>query len=179
MRREVKATGAYAAFPDPVPVQVLGVESGSLAPDAPLSVPSRAALRVYFQFLPEEDVDAAIASIRRHLDDFCAADPFFSQHQVQWKPVIGGPLFGHELAADHPWTRCMAASAEAVLRRPPVVTAAPYPCDAGLMQRDFAIPTLLFGPSGGGAHNADEYVEFDSVMRTAEVLLAATLAWCG
>jgi acetylornithine deacetylase len=179
MRREVKATGAYAAFPDPVPVQVLGVESGSLAPDAPLSVPSRAALRVYFQFLPEEDVDASIGAIFQHLTDFCAGDPFFSRHQVHWKPVIGGPLFGHELAADHPWTRCMAASAEAVLRRPPVVTAAPYPCDAGLMQRDFGIPTLLFGPCGGGAHNADEYVEFDSVMRTAEVLLAATLAWCG
>jgi len=64
-----------------------------------------------------------------------------------------------------------------VLGKPAVSTAAPYPCDAGLIHRDFGIPTLLFGPCGAGAHNADEYVEFDSVIRTAEVLLAAALAW--
>ena len=59
--------------------------------------------------------------------------------------------------------------------RKAVVTAAPYPCDAGLIHRDFAIPTLLFGPRGAGAHNPDEYVEFDSVIETAQVLLAAAL----
>ncbi len=63
--------------------------------------------------------------------------------------------------------------------RPPVITAAPYPCDAGMIQREFGIPTLLFGPAGGGAHNPDEYVEFDSVIQAAEVILAATLSWCG
>ena len=71
----------------------------------------------------------------------------------------------------------MAESAAAVLQRKPVITAAPYPCDAGLMHRDFGIPTLLFGPCGAGAHNPDEYVEFDSVLRTAEVLLTAALDW--
>ena len=66
-----------------------------------------------------------------------------------------------------------------VLRKRPVTTAAPYPCDAGLIHRDFGIPTLLFGPRGAGAHNPDEYVDFDSVIQTAEVLLTATLAWTG
>ena len=41
------------------------------------------------------------------------------------------------------------------------------------------MPTLLFGPAGAGAHNVNEYVTIGSVVRTAEVLLAAALTWCG
>lgn len=176
-RSKVRNKGAYASFSDPAPVQVLAVESNRLDADVPLSVPSRATVRVYIQFLPEEDVDAAIADLKGQLEKFCVADGFFKKYPVQWLPLIGGPLYGTEVAADHPWLRCMEESAAGVLRRPVVTTAAPYPCDAGLIQRDFGIPTLLFGPCGAGAHNPDEYVEFDSVIETAEVLLASTLMW--
>ncbi len=176
-RSKLPTDRAYARFPDRVPVQVLAVEANRLDPEVPLSVPSRATVRVYLQFLPEEDVDAVIRKIRKQLDRFCSADPFFRKHPVRWEPLIGAPLYGHELALDHPWTSCMAASAGAVMGRQPVVTAAPYPCDAGLIQRDFGIPTLLFGPRGAGAHNPDEFVEFDSVIQTAEVLLTSALGW--
>ncbi len=178
-RSRVRARGAYAEFPDPAPVQVLAVESNRLGPEAPLSVPSRATVRVYMQFLPQEDVDAVIAATRKELERFCARDAFFRKYPIRWQPLIGGPLYGHELPLDHPWTRCMADSAKAVLGRRPPITGAPYPCDAGLMHRDFEIPTLLFGPCGAGAHNPDEYVELDSVIRTAEVLLTAAMTWSG
>ena len=176
-RAKIKSEGAYASFPDPVPVQVLAVQANLLDPETPLSVPSQATVRVYFQFLPEEDVNVVIQAIKDSLKQFEASDPFFRKYPIQWKPLIGSPLLGHELSADHPWTRCMTESASAILGRKPVISAAPYPCDAGLMHRDFGIPTLLFGPCGAGAHNPDEYVEFDSVLRTAEVLLAAALEW--
>ena len=176
-RARVKAKGAYRGFADPVPVQVLAVESNRLDPQVPLSVPSRGTVRVYVQFLPQEDVDQVIAKLRDDLQKFAAADPFFRKYPVQWNPLIGGPLYGHEVPPDHPWLQCLEQSAHRVLGKPAVSTAAPYPCDAGLIHRDFGIPTLLFGPCGAGAHNVDEYVEFDSVIRTAEVLLAAALAW--
>jgi acetylornithine deacetylase len=176
-RAKVKSSGAYRRFADPVPVQVLAVESNRLDPQVPLSVPSRGTVRVYLQFLPEENVDQIIAGLRKSLESFSAADPFFRKYPVQWQPLIGGPLYGHEVPLDHPWLRCLEQCAHRILVEPVVTTAAPYPCDAGLIHRDFGIPTLLFGPSGAGAHNPDEYVDFESVIRTAEVLLAATLAW--
>jgi acetylornithine deacetylase len=176
-RSKAKAKGAYQGLADPVPVQVLAVESNRLDPQVPLSVPSRGTVRVYLQFLPEEDVDWIIAELRDDLKKFAAADPFFRKYPVEWQPLIGGPLYGHELPADHPWLSCFEQSAKGVLGKAAATTAAPYPCDAGLIHRDFGIPTLLFGPRGAGAHNPDEYVEFDSVIRTAEVLLAAALAW--
>jgi acetylornithine deacetylase len=178
-RSSLQPHGAYADFPDPAPVQVLAVEANRLDPDVPLSVPSRATVRTYWQFLPEEDVDAVILQIRSDLESFCASDPFFRKYPVQWLPVIDAPLYGQELPADHPWLQCMEASASSVLGRPVPTTAAPYPCDAGLIHRDFGIPTLLFGPCGAGAHNPDEYVELESVMQTAEVLLRAALDWTG
>lgn len=176
-RSKVKPSGAYVEFADPVPVQVLAVEANRLDEDVPLSVPSRATVRMYMQFLPEEDVDAVIAEVKLDLEKFCEADPFFSKFPVQWTPLIGGPLYGQEVEEEHPWLECMQRSAASALERPVVTTAAPYPCDAGLMQREFGIPTLLFGPRGAGAHNPDEYVEFASVMQAAEVLLAAALDW--
>lgn len=176
-RATIRPGSAYASFADPVPVQVLAVQANQLDSEIPLSVPSRATVRVYFQFLPEEDVEAVIQGIRDSLREFEASDAFFRKYPIQWTPLIGSPLLGHELPADHAWTRCMAESAAAILGRKPAITAAPYPCDAGLMHRDFGIPTLLFGPCGAGAHNPDEYVEFDSVLRTAEVMLTAALEW--
>lgn len=176
-RQKLKPRGAYEKFPDPAPVQVAAVESNRLDADVPLSVPSRGTVRMYMQFLPEEDVDAEIARVRASLEAFAQSDPFFRRHPIAWRPVLGHPLLGHEVAAEHPWTRCLVTSVGKVMGKPAVVTAAPYPCDAGLMHRDFGIPTLLFGPCGAGAHNPDEYVELESIFQTAEALVVAAMEW--
>jgi acetylornithine deacetylase len=177
-RRSHKAKrGAYRSIADPTPVQVFAVEANRLDADVPFSVPLKAAVRVYFQFLPHEDVDAVIGTIRESLRRFQNSDPFFRGHPIEWRPVMEPALLGHELPRNHPWTECLFQSASASLGKPPAVTVAPYPCDAFLMQRVYGIPTLLFGPCGGGAHNPDEYVESRSVLQTAEVLLMAALEW--
>jgi hypothetical protein len=65
-----------------------------------------------------------------------------------------------------------------VIARSPIVAAALYPCGGLIIQHEFGIPNLLFGPVGGGAHNVDEYVDFAAIMTTAEMLLNAALEWC-
>ena len=177
-RGAISGTGAYASIPNPAPVQVLAIESNRLENDVPLSVPTAGTVRVYFQFLPEEDVTAVLESVKASLKTFELSDPFFRTYPVQWSPLYDPPLLGHELPLDHPWTQCLAKSVELTGRRSPVISAAPYPCDAFLMQREFGIPTLLFGPCGAGAHNPDEYVDVKSTIRTAECLLTAALLWC-
>jgi len=177
-RRRVPKGKAYAGFADPAPVQVLGIEANRLDPDIPWRVPREVRIRVYFQFLPHEDVPAVIREIRESFEAFCGKDPFFRMHRPEWRDLVDPPLQPHELAADHPWTSCLERAATAVLRRPATVTAAEYPCDAFLLQNHFGIPTLLFGPEGGGAHNQDEYVTTRSLIRTAEVVLTAALLWC-
>jgi len=178
-RRAVDRGEAYRHFPEPAPVQVLALEAGRCDPDVPWSVPLVSRVRAYFQFLPHEDVPAVVGEIEASLRAFCDADPFFRRHLVEVQRLVDPPLLGHELAPDHPWTTCLHAAARGVLgegRAP--LSAAEWPCDAFLVQRFFGIPTLLFGPRGAGSHNANEYVEVASVLRTAEVYLAAALEWC-
>jgi acetylornithine deacetylase len=178
-RRRVDRGPAYRGFPDPAPVQVLALEANRLDPDIPWSVPLEARVRVYFQFLPHEDVPALVAEIEASLADFARRDPFFRAHPLEVRRLVDPPLEGHELAADHPWTRCLHGAARCVLGPESPLAASEWPCDAFLNQRHFGIPTLVFGPRGAGAHNADEYVEVQSLVRTAEVYLAAALEWCG
>ena len=177
-RRVTKTSSAYSSISDPAPVQVLAVEANRLDRDVPLSVPTQATVRVYFQFLPDEDVPAVLAEIRRSLQQFQSSDTFFRNHPIGWNPLYDPPLLGHELPELHPWTCCMAESLQAVRQTTPAIGVAPYPSDAFLLHREWGIPTLLFGPCGAGAHNPDEYVDVDSVLATAEVLLTAALQWC-
>jgi acetylornithine deacetylase len=177
-RRQVDRGKAYRDFPDPAPVQVLALEANRFDPDVPWSVPLEARVRLYFQFLPHEDVSAKAAEIEASLRDFAAADPFFREHPLEVRRLLDPPLEGHELEADHPWTRCLHGAARGVLGPETPLTASEWPCDAFLSQKQFGVPTLLFGPRGAGAHNPDEYVETASILRTAEVYLAAALEWC-
>jgi acetylornithine deacetylase len=178
-RKSVTPHEAYRGFDDPTPVQVLAVEANRFDMTEPYSVPLTAAVRVYFQFMPDEQEERVLTEVRASLDAFCRDDPFFRDHPLSWKLAYDPPLQGHALAPDHDWSRCFVDCATATLGTPVKVTAAPYPCDAGLVQREFGIPTLLFGPRGAGAHNPDEYVEVPSVLDTAATLLAAALEWCG
>ena len=114
-RRRVEPGEAYADFPDPAPVQVLAVEANRFDADVPWSVPLVARVRVYFQFLPHEDARALVAEIEASLSRFCAGDAFFRAHPVEVERLVDPPLEGHELPADHPWTRCLHGAARAVL----------------------------------------------------------------
>lgn len=71
-----------------------------------------ARLRVYFQFLPHEDVTAVQDEIEASLHDFAAADPFFARYPLRCERVLDPPLLGHEVATDHPWTRCLHGAAQ-------------------------------------------------------------------
>ena len=177
-RKRVERGQTYADFPDPAPVQVLALEANRFDPDIPWSVPLVARVRVYFQFLPHEDVPAVAREIEASLRDFCRRDRFFKTHPIAIERLVDPPLLGHELAADHPWTRCLHGAATSLLGARASLSASEWPCDAFLVQRHFKVPTLLFGPRGAGSHNANEYVEVPSIVRTAEVYLAAALEWC-
>lgn len=178
-RRGIETGEAYSGFSDPAPVQVLALEANSFDADIPWSVPLMARVRLYFQFLPHEDVAVVIKEIEQSFRSFCADDPFFSTYTPEWNAIVDPPLLGHELALDHELTQALFGCAAAALDATPRVTAAEYPCDAFINQREFGMPTLVFGPRGAAPHNTNEYVEVRSVLQTAEVLLTTALEWCG
>jgi acetylornithine deacetylase len=48
-----------------------------------------------------------------------------------------------------------------------------------IFQRTFGIPALMWGPSGGNAHQADEYVDIASLYQAFQVLAHFVADWCG
>jgi acetylornithine deacetylase len=53
----------------------------------------------------------------------------------------------------------------------------PFWTDAALFAAA-GIPTVVFGPTGAGAHEETEWVDLESVQRTADVLLAVATEFC-
>ena len=154
------------------------VYAGGWGSHVPITVPAEGRLELVVHMLPGEHRDdvlreqeAWLASvIERHPEAF-ATRPETSFH-VRWlAPTAMNP--GHPLVAT------LADSVSAVTGKAPVVTGAPYGCDLFVLQRDFGMPAVVFGPSGGNAHSGDEYLELEPLFAAWECLLAFIMQWCG
>jgi acetylornithine deacetylase len=91
---------------------------------------------------------------------------------IRWLP-------GSSIDAGHPLVRELSASAKETLGADPPVAGIEGPCDMFVFHQAFGIPAVLWGARGGNTHNADEYVEIDSVVAAAKTLLAFVCRWCG
>jgi acetylornithine deacetylase len=77
-----------------------------------------------------------------------------------------------EAPADHEIVQLMRRHAATDL------TGVPYWADSALLSAA-GIPTVLFGPTGAGAHASVEWVDLSSVERTRDVLIAVAREFCG
>ena len=92
----------------------------------------------------------------------------------------------YEIAADHPVVRAVseACPPQADLRNPlgqkvpkPEVCGVPFWTDTAILAEK-GIPGVIFGPAGADMHGAEEYVEAESVIECAEILLRAIRQFC-
>jgi succinyl-diaminopimelate desuccinylase len=82
---------------------------------------------------------------------------------VDDRPPVDTPV-------DHPVVVALAAAHEAVTGSPAVYGGVPGATDGTILTRDAGLATVVYGPGGKWiAHQADEYVEVDDVVRCARV----------
>ena len=82
-----------------------------------------------------------------------------------------------EVATDAPIVDALRRHAVTVLGREPATIGHAAWMDAAVLSAA-GIPTVVFGPSGAGAHAVEEWVDVSSVERCAEVLEAVAREWC-
>jgi len=82
-----------------------------------------------------------------------------------------------EVATDAPIVDAVRRHAVTVLGREPATIGHAAWMDAAVLSAA-GIPTVVFGPSGTGAHAVEEWVDVSSVERCAEVLEAVAREWC-
>lgn len=126
----------------------------------------RCMLRVERRTIPGEDFDDVEDEIRGLVD---RVDPTASIRTVFARPPSS-------CSRDEAIARCVRASAESVLGQAPREIGVAYWMDAALFA-EAGIPAVNIGPSGEGAHAAEEWVDVDSVAACAEILVRSARAF--
>jgi acetylornithine deacetylase len=177
-RQRVRTHELYRNHVDPVPVSITKIFSGPWGPREPIAVPAQCRIEMYWQTMPGETQQEVEDEFFVWLDSVVAdsAGLFEERPQVsfpmRWLPgsaISPGESLVTEL------TRC----AESVLGEAPPIAGIEGPCDLFIFQQGFGIPAVLWGARGGNTHNADEYLEVDSVVKAAKSLLIFVCRWCG
>ena len=129
---------------------------------SPFVVPDSAECWVELRTAPDAKGSSALDEVEALMDDDWQAVARLAAHRDGWRLDSGGP------AAD------MAARLGERLGTG-LTFNAPYWMEAPLWQQ--LCPTLICGPSGGGLHAVDEWVDLDQVSSFAEALVEVLGGW--
>jgi acetylornithine deacetylase len=138
------------------------------------TTPDRATVALERRTLPGEDAAhgaaAEIAAVLQRLAD----------EDATLRPTVRTTVAREAFEADPdgPAVTAVERAAERVLGRTPERRGAPYWTDAALVDAA-GIPTVLFGPVGGGIHQPDEWLDLASAERVLDVVRALVEDVCG
>ncbi len=130
--------------------------------ESPFVVPDHAECLVELRTTPDRTATAALDEVRALLEPDWRAEAELVVHRDGWQLDGSGP------AAQ------LAARLGAALGTGPTFDA-PYWMEAPLWQQ--VCPTLVCGPSGGGLHAVDEWVDLDQVRRFTAALVSVLSCW--
>jgi acetylornithine deacetylase len=129
-------------------------------------------LEIERRTIPGETEDDALAEIQSILDTLASGDATF---RGRVRPLLSRGSF--EARPDSLIAQTVQGIATSVLGVPPKIIGEPYWMDAALLA-DAGIETVVIGPSGAGAHAANEWVDLTSVQSVAEILARAASSFC-
>ena len=176
-RRRAKVPGWVGGPRDPVPVWVTKVSAGGWGTNVPLTVPAEVRVELYYQLVPGEGQAGVMAEFYTWLDEMVADKP----NDFAGRPSVTFPyrfMPASEIPADAPLIQALNRCVQQVTGSPVEVRPASAPSDLFTVQRDFGLPGIHFGPRGGGAHAADEYVELEDLLTVTKAITLLALDWC-
>jgi acetylornithine deacetylase len=163
---------AFRHLDNPLTLSVGKIEGGVW----PSSVPLECAFTCRMSY----PIDWGFADVRAFVTEqvraAAEADAWLAGHP----PAVtfaGFRASGWEGQPESALNRTLAAAHKAELGAELQQTVFPGTADARYFGRDEIV--AYYGPSGGGIHGPDEYVELESVRRTARTLARFIAEWCG
>jgi acetylornithine deacetylase len=129
-------------------------------------------LEIERRTIPGESASQVLAEIEQLVADLRSDDPTADLTVNAF--FVREPF---EVAPDAPIVRALqAAATEHLGRTPKLVGDTPW-MDSALLSAA-GIETVVFGPTGAGAHASEEWVDLESVYRTAEILVGTAERYC-
>ena len=137
------------------------------------SYPGRCVVGIERRTLPGESAADVEAELERLLDACRAEDEALVASRRTL--LVREPF---EMAPDSPVVTLVAGAVAETLGAPPVVEGASYWADAAFIAAA-GIPTVIYGPSGEGAHALEEWVSLSDTEDVTRVLLDVARRVCG
>ncbi len=162
---------------DPVPVSITKVHTSPWGTNEPITVPETCKIEMYWQLMPGETQEA----VEREFFDWFNGTVDASPDLFTTKPEVTFPirwLPGGMSPNPGPLVSGLRACAAKVLGSQPAIAGLDGPCDMYIFHQ-LGIPAVLWGPSGGNTHGADEYLDIDTAVAAAKALLLFVCDWCG
>lgn len=163
----------YDMYPISIPVTPdmirAGAWRGMIAPEC--------IIEGYLETLPGHDTTYWEDALRSYLHSVAGSDPWLRDHPPRLE--IGERYEAYEDATSDPFVALMREATTEVTGRPCVVTGSDGGCDAYIRHVYGHSPTVVFGPGGGNAHAADEYVGIDQLRLATKTMALAIARWCG
>jgi acetylornithine deacetylase len=136
------------------------------------SYPAQCVLQAERRTIPRESVSAVENELRRLLAEAAAQDPDL---RAELRVVVAREPF--EVGEDEPIVGLVRRHAARVLGSEPGLVGVPFWADSALLA-GAGIPTVLFGPSGEGAHAEVEWVDLADLERCVEIYVAVASELC-
>ena len=136
------------------------------------SYPARCVLQAERRTIPGETVAVVERELREFVDDAGVGDDDFS---AEVRALASREPF--EVAESEAIVQMVCRHATHVLGAEPEIVGVPFWADSALLA-EAGIPTVLFGPSGEGAHAEVEWVGIADLERCVEIYLAVAAELC-
>lgn len=163
----------YDEYPILVPVTPdkirAGLWKGMVAPQC--------VIEGYFEPLPGKPLEEWESVFAKYVKNASAGDPWLRENPP--KVEFTERYRGYELDVDSPFVQVLKDSYQEVKGGQAKVIGADGGCDAWIRSLYGGSSTVVFGPRGGNAHGADEFVYIDDLIATEKILALTILEWCG
>lgn len=133
----------------------------------------RCTLQIERRTVPGETSEGILGEIQAVLDHLSLQETSFQGSVRAW---FERPAF--EAKSQSELLPLLLAQRDLVIGTPAPAGGVAFWTDAALIAEQ-GIDTLLIGPVGGGLHTTEEWVDFESCLRLAEILVGTAQAYCG
>lgn len=170
----LKQEELYKSLPIPVPINIGICKSGTW----PSSVPDVTVLEGRFGVSPYETVEEAMLQMKHVIEDVNATHPWFQEKPVELE-WFGARWLPSKIDRDHMLIQKLQDSYEMVMKEEPIIEASPWGTDGGILSNVGQTPVIVFGPgTTQKAHDSNEYIEVNAVIKAAEIIALTILDWC-
>ena len=187
LEREWALTKRHPLLPPGITTMNPGVILGGVGLDKdglpivttnPAMIPDVCVVDIDFKYLPTVTFEEAREEFETYFAAFCQSDPWLKEQRPKLMWHLGNIDFPPiSTPQDHELVRAVESARASLgldtkLVGMVAVTDAAFYAGAG-------VPSVVYGPTGRGAHGDDEFVVVDSLTEAAKIYAGTMLRWCG